>query len=415
MPKAFLLSLLFFGAGPTVDAADNPQLPSGPPGPGRFGAYYTNLGYTPEWDAPWRIGPETDIVVRFDDGSHRLVFWHGTNYIPCWVNDKGTWYSDGAVVRPGAGPYQDRWCFYSFVSVVETSDARTVIRWRYAPVNKEGKLINLEPITRWNDWVDEFYSIYPDATGVRRITLHSTNWEDPFQCQESIVLNQPGQAPVEVEAIVIGSSPDARNIQIVGLAGSKPFQVVPAEGAEVKEGAPFGETWGDWPVTGATAKPGLQFLNGMSWKPRAEDRTHKSWIMLIGLSAEGPDEVKTLARSWLAAPDPAVDGQDFSYSGYDAGEKCYRIACSQPGAPSSLKLAIQASKSRPIVNPAFVITGWGKADPAVSIDGNPLEPGTDFRYGFRKTDTVRDLIVWLRCKSEKPISIEIDPLPQERR
>jgi hypothetical protein len=330
------------------------------------------------------------------------------------VNDQGVWYSDGAVVRPGAGPYRDRWCFYSFVSVVETGDARTIVRWRYAPVDKERRLINLEPITRWNDWVDEFYTIYPDATGVRRITLHSTDWEDPFQCQESIVFNQPGRAPVEAKATVAGSAPGAGNIQIVDLPGTKPFQVVPAEGAEVKEGAPFGETWGDWPVTGAAEKPGHRFLSGITWKPRAEDRTSKSWIMLIGLTADGEAEVKTLAQSWLSPPDLEISGQGFSSSGYDAGEKCYRIACSHPGAPSALKLAIQASTSQPLVNPAFVITGWGKADPAFSIDGSPVEPGPDFRYGFRKTDTMRDLIVWLRHKSEKPVSIEIRPLPQER-
>ena len=38
-------------------------LPSGPPGPGRFGAYYTTLKYYDAWDAPWRIGEHADVIV----------------------------------------------------------------------------------------------------------------------------------------------------------------------------------------------------------------------------------------------------------------------------------------------------------------------------------------------------------------
>jgi len=75
-------------------AADPPQMPSGPPGPGPFGAYYTHLKYSPEWDAPWRVADHPDVLVRFDDDAHRLVFWHGTSFIPCWVNDAGKWYTN---------------------------------------------------------------------------------------------------------------------------------------------------------------------------------------------------------------------------------------------------------------------------------------------------------------------------------
>jgi len=38
-------------------------LPSGPPGPGRFGAYYTTLKYYDAWDAPWRVGEHADVIV----------------------------------------------------------------------------------------------------------------------------------------------------------------------------------------------------------------------------------------------------------------------------------------------------------------------------------------------------------------
>ena len=53
------------------------KLPSGPDGPGRFGAYYTRLKYCDEWDALWRVGPDPDVVVRFDNAAARVVFWRG--------------------------------------------------------------------------------------------------------------------------------------------------------------------------------------------------------------------------------------------------------------------------------------------------------------------------------------------------
>ena len=29
-----------------------------------------------------RLGPDADVVVRFEQSPMRLVFWQGTNYIP---------------------------------------------------------------------------------------------------------------------------------------------------------------------------------------------------------------------------------------------------------------------------------------------------------------------------------------------
>jgi len=407
MRKALLLVLLF-NAGQTVHAAGNLKLPSGPEGPGRFGAYYENLSFSPEWDAAWRIGPKADVVVRFDTDSQRLVFWHGSNYIPCWVNDKGVWYSNGAVVREGAGPHQDRICRYCFVSVVENSDARVVVRWRYAPVDKEGKLINTDPMTNWNDWVDEYYTIYPDSTGVRHITLHSTNWDQQFRCQQSIIISQPAQTSVEARVTDFETAAGKKNITIVDVPGGKPFYAVSTRGNITRSLIP--DSWTDWPAFGAAQKPINRFLSSIMWEPCEEDRTSKSWIMLVGLSNGKEDEVKSLAQSWLSAPKLDVSGKDFSISGYDAREKAYQITCEKPGEPSSLKLTIQGSAASPVVNPAFVIKGWGKTEALVKINGTPAKSGTDFRYGFRKTTTVSDLIVWLPFKFEKPVSIEVRPV-----
>jgi hypothetical protein len=51
------------------------RLPSGPEAPGRFGACYTHLQYDPDWDREWRMTGHPDVVVKFEDGGHRFVFW----------------------------------------------------------------------------------------------------------------------------------------------------------------------------------------------------------------------------------------------------------------------------------------------------------------------------------------------------
>lgn len=123
---------------------ETPKLPSGPSGPGTFGAYYTHLNYTPEWDQHWRVDDHPDVVVRFEDGGHKFVFWRGTSYIPCWVTDNDIWYTNEFVERRGnhspntegcVEPMSDKQCRYSHVRVIESNEARVVIHWRYAPVD----------------------------------------------------------------------------------------------------------------------------------------------------------------------------------------------------------------------------------------------------------------------------------------
>ena len=180
------------------------KLPSGPEGPGKFGAYYTHLKYDPDWDEPWRVGDHPDIIIRFEDGGHKFVFWRGTSYIPCWVTDNGIWYTNEFVERRGwhspntegcVEPMSDKQCQYSQVRIIESNEARVVVHWRYAPVDVHYEHPFIDESTGWFDWVDEYYTIYPDATGVRSITVQSTNLKKWIEFHEAIVVNQPGTLP----------------------------------------------------------------------------------------------------------------------------------------------------------------------------------------------------------------------------
>lgn len=200
--------------------ADDPKLyklPSGPDSPGTFGAYYAHLEYSPEWDEVWRVGDHPDIVVRFDDGGHKFVFWRGTSYIPCWVTDTDIWYTNEFVERRGihcantdgcVEPMSDKQCRYSQVRIIESNDARVVVHWRYAPVDVQYEHSFIDQKTGWFDWVDEYYTIYPNASGVREITVQSSGLYKWIEFQEGIVVNQPGTLPhdnIEAGAISISN------------------------------------------------------------------------------------------------------------------------------------------------------------------------------------------------------------------
>ena len=141
------------------------KMPSGPDGPGRFGAYSTTLKYDQAWDAPWHVADHADVLVRFDKGAHKFVFWRGKSYISCWVTDGGIWYTNEFVERNGADspntkgccePMSDKQCRYSHVRIVENTDARAVIHWRYSPVDVNYNHSFIDRATGWSDWVDEY-------------------------------------------------------------------------------------------------------------------------------------------------------------------------------------------------------------------------------------------------------------------
>jgi len=82
---------------------------------------------------------------------------------------------------------------------------------RYALVDVFLTQARMDPTTGWGDWSDEVYTIYPDGTSVRDITLHSTNPEQPHEWQESIVVMGPGFSP--------DNSIDPAGVTLVDAAG----------------------------------------------------------------------------------------------------------------------------------------------------------------------------------------------------
>jgi len=438
------------------------RLPSGPMGKGRFGAYYTTFKYDLEWDNLWKVSSHADVVVRFDMYEHRFVFWRGTSYIPCWATYDGAWYTNEFFERRGylggcdsmCEPMSDKQCRYSHPRIIESTNARVVVHWRYSPVDLNYKQPYRDPMTGWGDWCDEYYYIYPDSIGVRKATIHSGSPKDDWiEYQEGIVVNQPGTYPednINFDAVSLANlkgqsktyrwtkkgGPDLEDppeqpcIQVINFKNPyKPFTVVNPDGVEVDVyGGQIGQShfnwWNHWPVAqeksdtteAATPdRPSHSSLTHIEWKSYCVKGIDRTWIMLNGMTNKPAGELAELAKSWLNAPELKIKkgflgSTSFISEGYDKTQRAYILKCKKPGKPSTLKLTLQANKNSPVINPAFVINNWGLKGAALKINGKKVPRGKDFRIGLRRSPISSNLIVWMKCESSKPVAISLSPV-----
>jgi hypothetical protein len=441
-----------------------PVLPSGPPGTGRFGAYYATLKFEDVWDRPRRIGPDSDIVVRFDQSPIRLVFWQGMNYIPHWVTENGKWYSDEHLETWGPGcpdgedcePMSDKQSIYSHVRILESSDARVVVHWRYALAEVEyHKGAHVDPLSGWFDWADEYWTVYPDGVAVRKQVIHTSDLSYPFEWQETMVESSPGVKPedsINLDALTLENMkgetvtyswkpkppmsftrpngpeavtgpPDA-NIQFVNVKSTwKPFQIVPP--AHVRWDIYNGEKtyftfecWNHWPVSqiASSGRPCLAAdrasstsLSHIYWDTYQKSEGTMSKVLLDGLTTKRAQELLPLAKSWVSPPQIEAAGEGFRSEGYDAAERAFVLVHEGSAKPTALDLTIQASEESPALNPAILIKNWGDGEPRITVDGKLMTAGEHLRVGHVQKLEGTDLIVWIQAEASKPLHLKLAP------
>jgi len=447
---------------PTVRSASR-VFPKGPAEPAEFGAFYTRLNYTKQWDRLWRTGDHPDVLVRFAASKRRLVFWRGTGFVPCWVTEDDVWYTNewmetwGPDVVSCAEPLMDRDCRFSHVRIIENSPARTIVHWRYALVDTEYRFV-AKDADGSGEWADEYYIIYPDGIGIRKIDLFYSRPLRKHDWEESIILLPPGQHPDQViddpEVTLVNMAgeshdyswrnnlpvalkdPRKANIHVVNLKGAyKPFYIVspePFESAEGKYDSPFFRSysaaqasvqyrpasvpsvygwWNHWPITPVPGD-GRWVVNNdqpshfnlttfTQWKDYRMDERVKTRIMLHGLTNRKPRDLVPLARSWLQSPRLELEqGQ----ARYEPAERAYHIG----GAGSKeLEGTLFADQAHPAIGLALVLNGLRWENPMISIDGTTLAAGRDFQHG-----TIRDLeqwktVIWFNREFLRPARIRM--------
>jgi hypothetical protein len=102
-----------------------------------------------------------------------------------------------------------------------------------------------------------------------------------------------------------------------------------------------------------------------------------------------------------------VASAGFESLGYNRNERAYGLRRTEPG--GSLELTLGGSADSPVVNPAFVIEGWGEAQAVIHIDGKPVPAGRQARIGHNHRLDRSDLVLWLEHQARQPVRILVTP------
>jgi hypothetical protein len=416
-------------------------------------AVYTDLKLYPEWDALWRTGPAADVVVSFKNLPFHYVFWRGANFGPNMVTENGIWMSDQsfeASTTVGTAEHMnDKHNMHASISILESSDARVVLHWRYALVDVTGGFAGIDPETGWGDWVDEYFYIYPDGVAVRHGTIHGKRKKYSFT--EPTLLLEPGKKPedyISLQAATVVNSkgenrtyswdrasppfpfpdqPADANIAVVNLQSKyRPYYIYRAGTAlgpygwppELRPQYSHFPVWDHWPVNQIPSDGRFELFPDhyasaaiMSPNPNAVwiegPGPTKSTYFLFGLSDGSVEQLARLDRSWMHPPNLEMADSNVSAT-YDPAQRAYLLsgASAAGGGSAQVKFTIAGSESSPVVNPAFVLKGWGETPVVVRINGSLAAEG-EVESGFIHSLDETDLVLWLRKTAMSPIEVSL--------
>jgi hypothetical protein len=339
---------------------------------------------------------------------------------------------------------QDRLCRYSHVRIIENHDARTVVHWRYAPVSSKDNLWNVDEKTGRACWIDEYYTIYPDAIGVRKPTWKTGTLGGPRQFQESLPFTNPDQynhEVVEKDFCTVANMqgeqltlrfvenpaktkegvPEAPTIQrynfrslhdplIIFEPGNRMHYVKDRDirGYE-RHGAcnhwPVGQARCDGRTVQAADRP-THFLGFPISSPPVHEQDGRSWWNgIYGMTDLPMAKLVTLARSWIYPPSLQASG-GLEDCGYDRGQRAYVLHCHTPSVRES-SIRVSATDDKPVFNPALVVLDWGPAVAALAIDGREIARGPELRMGHRHRMDSSDLVIWLKHEATQPFEISL--------
>jgi hypothetical protein len=192
-----------------------------------FGAYYTRIVTGEAWEKYDRTGDFADIIVDLGSGKGRFVFWRGASYLPYWENASGKqFYVDEIIERKGDGQgiMPDKVNTYSRISLIESSNEQVVVHWRYLP---EFSGSNPHTGVKAINFVDEYFTIFPDGRVIRKIkkgTPKIEAWKDARnQIVQEFSLNGKGiKVTKQTEASFSLEQNSIRGSDIVDATAKEP-------------------------------------------------------------------------------------------------------------------------------------------------------------------------------------------------
>jgi hypothetical protein len=398
----------------------------------------------------WRVSEHADVIVRFDQ-AYRLIFWKGTSYIPHWSTENNKWYNNEFLETNGGGldgcgePMSDKMCRHSHVRIIENTPARVVVHWRYGLVDAHDNFGYVDS-QGWGDWGDEYHYIYPDGAVVRQQHLWSSALDEWHEFHESIIVHGPEQHPednIELDAVHMARMdgakhvyswhegppmdplpwPEGATIQLTNLKSTyDPFSIVSPTIYEVDcatselTSASLFPWWNHWPVAQIPSDGRYAYepdhtshssVTNLKWDPYSASGNRLVKLLLHGVTNKPAEQLAALNKSWEYPPQLTINSDGFTGGGYDKAQRAYRIVKTLPEA-TELQCRLDGSPSSPVVNCCLVIENWQGKTASLEINGQPVQPGTDFRTGsVTDADGVCSLVVWIQTESTSAIDITL--------
>jgi len=393
----------------------------------KFGATCRTLKFHELWDNLWRPSAFRDITVSFDEVAGKVVFWQGTGFGSGWVTENNKWMSDQSWEIGGphgcAEHMADKRGRFNHIRLIENTDARVVVHWRYVAIDV-GYVFPHTAV-----WADEYYTIYPDGTGVRCVDGHDGGWQDTqflsqpgTTCLDNINLTAMSVANLQGESMdltwklpnIVPPNPikDACIKRINFKSLWKVFTVYQlgvrmntwGTGEQSKHTPdPFAGPWNHWPV-GLNPSDGRYAVS--------DDRvTHAALggargtgeLILYGFTQKPVAKLAAIARSWNKAP-AIVAVKGCESNGYDRSQRAYKLTATA----KSFSFTLQGSADSPVVNPCFVISNWNTGAVCnIKVNGKELKPGKAFRQGIvHDTEGKPVMIIYLKLESSAAVQVE---------
>jgi hypothetical protein len=173
--------------------------------------------------------------------------------------------------------------------------------------------------------------------------------------------------------------------------------------------------WNHWPVAQLpndgrkgtrTDRPAHTSLAWFCDPPVREEGILFTWTYLYGLTAATATDLAPLSKSWNSPAALTLAGDGFKSSGYDTCQRAYVLEANTAGSPPPLEVTLAASDSSPVVNPAFVVKGWGEEIPRITLNGKSLARDANCRIGLHHELEGTNLVVWLKHQTSTPLTIK---------
>jgi hypothetical protein len=397
----------------------------------------------------WDFGGISDeaVIVEYPDEKD-FVLWKPANYFGMWfLNNVGLTYECGECWGYASGscnePMQDKKILYQNAEIIENTPARAVVRWTYALTNNNYDIF-------FNEWVEEYFTLFPDGNGIRRIALWSnTNYPHEIIQPQYIFPNGvlPGQMLEDVITRVFDLEGHVKENLLGSTGGEMDYS---KEWSEEILRMPLKNRKDPFMIIGKTDQlmPDLRISNllfqssesrdirynlGAHWPINklevdvfnivSTDMPYHSWIGLsqvqadnsrgpnvwthfFGVTEKDDEYLKDVAASWLHPGKVEVKNGSYEFAGFNSVEHAYSFV-PRSSKWTGLRFTLTPGSREKLIHPFIVLHEYGGGEAvSVLLNGKKLDPA-DYSVGFVPRRSTRDLQIFLNREIAGEILVEI--------